>query len=452
MEDRLSDRLNMENVAGVVLDAQRLYLRGEMEAAQQDLNSLVERLESTIEPDSDFARGELTHARIWVACVLGEMLSDRGMLVAAESTFKRALSLARGHESCQEGVASTCFITQLIGAGQGLATVQGLSDQPAEALQTLNEIVREVRSNHPMHRIDGYDGILMSIDYWGEELGYSQLSDKIFRGDGYIELPEDITVEEMWTEPFPKLGEAYEAYESDFSERLVELQQDKIAGVEVDLGRLDEILRVVSDWLTLVPRSAPVRRFELEMLFRKACVHAELLDDSSLYNSWKMVEQKYRELVIDVPDYVALPRNMASRLCTLSGIVVTRRLQEKERALAFYQFAIDREFDAFRMMEGRKRASAMTQADALVWIELTNLMSYTYRDFGDGSGASKRSAARLIKIRNSFLRNLLKRDPRNEEGLRLQTEYGRKNSRVGLRALLFHSKWRWRIEAIDLVS
>jgi tetratricopeptide (TPR) repeat protein len=453
MTERLSGRMNLRDVTGVVSEAQDHYVHGQIDTARQILESVIERLESVFDSDNDFAPGELMHARIWVMCVLGEMLSDYGKLVKAESIYKRVLSIARQHESCQEGIASPCFIDQLIEAGQALATVQGLSDQPAEALQTLKEIVQDIRRSHPMQRVFGYDGVLVSIDYWGDELGYSELSSKLFRGTDRDEIPDESTdFEESWTEPMPKLGEAYESYENDFSERVNELQGDKSASADVDRERLDDILRIVSKWLALVPRSAQVRRFELEMLIRKAAGEAESLDDSNLYDSWNLIEQKYRELVIDVPEYGALPRNMASRLCTLSGIVVTRRLQERERALAFYQFAIDREFDAFRMMESRKRASAMTQADALVWIELTNLMSYTYRDFGDKSGASIRTAARLIKIRNSFLRSLLKRDPHNEEGLRLRSQYGLVNSRVSLRALLFHSKWRWRIEAIEFNS
>lgn len=449
--ERFPGPINLEAVKEVVSEAQNLYLLGDLDAGRQLLNLVQERLESPIESDNQFAPGELMHVKIWLSYVLGEMLSDCGMLIEAASMFERALSLARQYESCHQGVDAECFAYQLIESGQGLATVQGLSDCPGEALATLNEIVSDVRRNHPMQRIEGVEGVLVGIDYWGGELGYSQLSNKIFREIGLADFSPAVT-EDMWMEPLPKLGDAYEALENEFSERVTELQEDKSCGVEVDLVRLKEILRIVSKWRSLVPRSAQVRRFELEMLFRKAAGEAELLDDVKLYDSWKTVEQKYRELVIDVPEYAALPRNMASRLCTLSGIVVTRRLQERERALAFYQFAIDREFDAFRMMESRKRGSAMTQADALVWIELTNLMSYTYRDFGDGSGASRRSAARLIKMRNSFLRNLLKRDPGNEKGLRLRSEYGRRDSRVSLRALIFHSRWRWRIQSIDSSS
>lgn len=448
--ESLDGHMNVDDVIDVVSEAQRLYGIDQIEVAMHLLHSEMERLESYIECDLDSVMGELLHLLIWMKCVQGDMLRDRGMMIEAETQYDRAYSLARRYELCRHETDSASFITQFIFAGQGLATVQGLSDRPIEAIQTLKEIVQDVRRTHPMERIEGMEGLLVDIDFWGQELGYSQLASKLFQGPEIAHLTEDSRAcEEIWTDPLPNLGESYEKFESEFRERVIELQEEEISSVDVEISRLNDILKLVSEWLKLFPRSAQVRRFELEMLLRKSCIEAELLDDSKLYDSWQIIRQKYRDLVIDVPAYCALPRHMASRLCTLSSIVVSGRLPEKERALEFYQFAIDREFEAFRMMESRKIASAMTQADALVWIRLTNLMSYTYRDFGNGSRAARRSAARLIKIRNSFLRNLLKRDPRNEEGLRLRSEYGRANSRVSLTALSFHSKWRWRIEAIE---
>jgi len=450
VEEKPAVRMNLKDVIVVVSEAQRLYTLDQIDVALHLLHSVKDRLESVIDSGFESAPGERLHAMVWVMCVRGRMLSDRGMLIKAESQYELAYSLARRCEFSRHDTDAACFVDQLIVAGQGLANVQGWSDRPNEAIQTLKEVVRDVGRTHQMQGIDGFEGILADINFWGEELGYSQLADKYVQIPEFTHLPEDAPpCGDTWTEPLPILGEAYEAFEIEFSERVIELQEDETLNSEVELSRLNDILEVVSDWLILVPKSATVRRFELEMLLRKSCVEAQLLNDLVLYDSWQLIEQKYRDLVVDVPEYEALPRNMATRLCTLSAIVTSGRLPEKVRALKFYQFAIDREFDAFRMMESRKMAVAMTQADALVWIRLTNLMSYTYRNFGDGSREARRSATRLTKIRNSILRNLLKRDPRNEEGLRLRSDYGRVNSRVSLRALLFHSKWCWRIEAIE---
>jgi hypothetical protein len=447
---RNDGRIGDREITEAVSEAQRLYALDQVDDALQLLHIVLERMETLVEVDLDVVASELLHLIIWVNCVSAEMLSDRGMLIQAESRYIRALSLAREYEYGRHGLSTACFINQLLIAGLGLSNVQGWSDRPAEAIQTLNEVVREVSRTHQIDRIEGLEGVFADIDFWGAELGYNNLSYRHSREPVVNRQPENpLACEDLWAEPFGLLGAQYEAFDLEFSGLVNELQNDALSTIEEDLGRLNDILKIVSEWLTLVPRSARVRRYELEMLIRKACTEAELLHDVELYESWPIVEQKYRELVIELPEYAALPRNMATRLCTLSAIVVTRRLPEKEQSLRFFQFAIDREFDAFRMMESRKRDSPMTQADALVWIRLTNLMSYTYLDFGDGSREAKRSAARLIKIRNSFLRNLLKRDPRNEEGLQLLSEYGRANSRSSLRAILFHSKWRWRIVAIE---
>jgi hypothetical protein len=447
---RIDGRVDENGVIEAVSEAQRLYALDQVDVALQHLHLVVARLEGVIEEDLDSTSSELLHLMIWVKCVMGEMLSDHGMLIQSETQYSLALSLAREYEMGRSGPRTACFINQLIVAGLGLSNVQGWSDRPAEAIETLKAVVREVSRTHLIERIEGFEELLADIDFWGAELGYSNLSNRYRQVPNFnrqSENPPECGV--IWIEPFALLGEEYERYDLDFSGLVYELQNDAQSSVEVDLERLKDILNVVSQWLKLVPRSARVRRYELEMLIRKSGMEAELLKDLQLYESWSIVEKKYLELVVDISEYAALPRNMASRLCTLSAIVISRRLPEKEQSLRFFQFAIDREFDAFRMMESRKIVSAMTQADALVWIRLTNLMSYTYLDFGDGSRGARRSAARLIKIRNSFLRNLLRRDPGNEMGLQLLSEYGRANTRVSLRALLFHSKWRWRIVAVE---
>jgi hypothetical protein len=450
VEERLNGRISVGEVIEAVSEAQRLYVLDELDAALHILHSVLSRLESIVDLNRGSECDEFMNLSVWVAYVGGEILSDRGILSEAELQFERAIALARRYKTRDHADDSGGFVNQLIAAGQGLANAQGWSDRPNDAIRTLKSLVLNVREAHGLRTTEGLEGVIADINWWGEELGYHDLANRLLQEQKVTRSVTNSTVtKKFWIEPLPKLGSAYEEFEIQFSERVNALQEDEVTNVQVELDRLNGILKVVSEWLTLVPKSAKVRRFELEMLLRKSCVEAQLLNDVKLYESWTIIEQKYLELVIDTPDCGALPRNMASRLCTLSAIVISRRVPDKERSLIFYQFAIDREFDAFRMMESRKMASAMTQADALVWIRLTNLMSHTYRNFGDRGHASRRSAVRLTKIRNSFLRSLLRRDPRNDEGLRLLSEYGPDSSRASLRALLFHSKWRWRIEAID---
>jgi hypothetical protein len=434
-----------DSVIERVRRAQEQHHAGFANASNLDLLAIESELRRLGENCDGETRTALRHYTLWVMTVRACLRSDVGDMTAADAATKGALEEAWTYESECRTSGNDCFSDQIIVLSMEREEVLGWTGRQADAILLLDLLWRRLSPKHPASIDKWASDIQERIDQWGTDLGYLGTFERL----GLTIIDIDSEDAEQWTQPLPLRGLVYDNFDDEF--RVLNERSQATEGVSVDerLITIEEALGLISRWLEYSPNSITVRGFQVQFLLMKLSLELGANQFARFTESWLITEPEIEQLVKVAADVTDLRRNLASNLQRIGRYARYRDFPSDVDYRPITNIGAGQLNLAFRIACIGVESRAFNQADAFLWIGLSNSFLLEGKSFESVPRSKRRWSRRWTAFRNLMIRRILKSDPNNDRARRLQSEFGEDWTTRSIFAWGMVNRINWNICSID---
>ena len=387
---------------------------GRTDLALEQMEELEATIRNILKKSSNKSEPTDMHYLVWILLQRSLVLLDTSDLETARTLLEEAIEATQASTPCR-GDGHQCFCQEYAIASVALAEVTAAQGLFHSAISRLIALSKSRTKTHEIqaHFTDAVISDLISI--WGGYMGYDSLEAKLGLRTADKSHNRGQDLNSHWSFLMPLRGESYCLHR----DRVLELIGATSARDEASLGVPAQVLQEeLRRWIEVAPYSIEANSYLIEFLITVAQRQIESDDFDAFVETMEITNPILSEVVNEHSDNIFFLLKSARWLCSLSRTIVYHEYRTEELYQHFYWYGVNCLETATNLIRAIENVAAVNQAIGLRDCVATNLSAL------ENEMRSKPADAFMLRVRRDrILAEILLRDPKNDWGNRLKSEY-----------------------------
>lgn len=381
------------------------------------------------------------HLLLWVMLQNGAMLFEQSELDEAHAIFEWIRESTIDFGIAEFGNELECFCLEYSTATFELAKIVAAMGDLTQSIQILTELYFDLRRFHDLQDQVSISYLIAQVDLMGTYLGYDQVSGALGVQSKFNNRPLGLeSSKDHWRFPFPMLGEEYQALMNETFEAIRDFAHVPDDDLITRHCKSEEVCSTIERWLSDYEFSVPIGVMHLQFLAAKAEYEIKLNETAHFRSSMRSFSSLLERMANDHSENLFLLLKASRWTTSIARTLLFSESEEGEGFQERYAIAVNCLATSQNLLEAIKVQSAVDQAVALRECLVTNLAALS-RDFA----SSMDEALTFRRRRDCILGEILARDPQNDLGLRLWSEYQETQTARDPSVQQEIANWNWKI-------
>jgi hypothetical protein len=383
----------------------------------------------------------LQHAANWVMLQQASILSDVERFDEAESIYESVRSWCVGNLSISNQDGSWCFCQEFASSTMGLAQLRAAQGKFAESIAVFRDATFR---NHVFHHVpEQYlsQSVGPLVDMWGNYLGYDNLYSRLNFRFSEQDLSGNFLVDEShWKFPIPLKGRGHYRREIQLQDEVDRFRKVDVSNLHSTYPIMENLCAMAVDWAEQMRFSSVAREFALRFSIYRTELEMKLDLSASFVDSMENLQLLISEALENFPEHVDMQLSLVTSLIDLSNAILYHEVGTDDDMRRNYAYGYGCVATSQSIIDEIRSTHEVSQAVALADCRVLNMAAICNDMIGNSEVASW-DRRRLVCI----VEEIVRRDPTNDEAIRLHDNYKDLEITVDQEMALDVSNWRWRV-------
>jgi hypothetical protein len=432
-----------EKLVASVLSALEMLGDGLVKEGMDTLESSEKEFATLASASEGTRSAEDTHFLVWSQLMRATVLIDQNRFAESRVAFTSALAHAMKVEEGCGGVGPKCFAPDIMRAQIGLAEIEEYLGNYYSAIEVLCSIREQIS-------VQGHESLVVLNDYIREPLhrcgfvlGHDSIETKRSWKLGAMLSASKQQGNKLWVRPIVLGGSRDTACRNEYNAVRDELESQDGFAPDAQLELQQQLLQCSREWMRFVPYSTKARFTYLQSLLKLALLRAMNEDLGGFNEAFEEIDQRVDEFGEESLELFNYQRILASDLHELSVKLVFHEFTDLDIRKRVFPRAIQCALGASELL-ARLRQQSLSSAVALQTCVVMGLLA------GLSDGSDQAAADRYRLLRDATLREILFRDPTNDQALILANFYGLGTDETSSGVSVEVHGWPWAIKDMRL--
>jgi hypothetical protein len=422
----------------------------ENDFVEEGLNELVncEVLLTARLPENEIQYQSLhRHLLYWIALQRAAILSELAYFDEAREILESIQFSLIDFGLLDCGNLEDCFCLEFATSSLEIANVFAALGQFIDAIGCIKGLAGKLPNVHRLEDQNLSQRSRSALLMWGNSLGYDNVDSRLgIQLDDSPEHGASAVKEHHWKFPIPLRGTAYNEFEKGFFREVQEFRKISESEMKSRLHSAKTLCTLARSWTNALSYSEVAQQYFTRFLLFKAKIEIEMNLVDEFNSSMEEIHELLGSTLEQFPNHIYLKLDSAESLCALGTTILYHDFDNDDVMRHGFVYAMNCIASAQSLLEEIRTISVVTQAVALQESLIANIAAISQDMIGQGEKASWFRSRRIV-----IIRELLRRDPRNDLANRLKENYREMRLAVDSEVENDITNWNWRVVPLQIL-